>query len=991
MMSNERARAAPPSGGHPHASSLSRETLDHLSEGCQIIGFDWRYLYLNPAAARHGRLAAEDLVGRTMAEAYPGIEETPLFGALRRCMDDRAVRLLENEFSYADGERRWFELRIEPVPEGIFVLSLDITERKRTERALTRANRALAMLSDCNQALVRATSEQRLLQDVCDRIVASGAYARVWVGVREEGGAGEPGGFASAGLGDEDGLRARGEWAEALEGRGAAGAALRVGAAAPRVDPTPLDASEGSAGSTFRLALPLPGQAAVRGVLTLYARDDAFDETERSLLDELAGDLAFGIASIRRERARARAEERVRHLNAVLAGIRGVNQLIVREVDPQSLIDRACALLVACRGYETCTIVLPDHAGRRLLADAGAPDKLSSLRRRLATGELPSCVARALGATRVYEGRAGTPRCEACTAGADCGFRPGTVAVALRSDERTHGALLVSAPASRAADEEEEALLLEIAGDLAFALRGMELAGERERLDRELRRSDERFRELFSRLASGVAVFEPVDGGRDFVFRDLNAAGEAVGRVDREAVLGRRLTEVFPAVGEAGLLAVLRKVLDTGAAVREPATRYRDERISEWLELHAYRLSSGEVVAIADDVTDLRRTEEQLRQSQKLEAIGRLAGGVAHDFNNMLSVVLCNAEFLSAELPDGDRRREDAEQILQAAHRAAALTRQLLAFSRQQVLSPEPLDLNEVIAGMEKLVRRLLGEHIAVHVALGSGPVRVRADRGQLEQVIMNLAVNARDAMPSGGTLRLETTRLEVPAGGGAEVPGGTGIHAVVSVTDTGHGMDPATQARIFEPFFTTKPRGKGTGLGLATVHGIVQQSGGSIWIDSEVGRGTTFKILLPEIAESPRSVAVPAAATSAYGRETILLVEDEAAVRRAVSAILRRHGYELLEAASAADALALVSRGDRSLHLVMTDVVMPGSSGLELARSLAAVRPDLPVLFVSGYTDESVLAELIESGADFLQKPLTQASLTRKIREILERAGDRG
>ncbi len=395
-------------------------------------------------------------------------------------------------------------------------------------------------------------------------------------------------------------------------------------------------------------------------------------------------------------------------------------------------------------------------------------------------------------------------------------------------------------------------------------------------------------------------------------------------------------------------------------------------------------------LALAQDVTERRQLEDQLRQAQKMEAVGRLAGGVAHDFNNVLSVILSYGEIMRDQLEIDDPLREDVEQIERAGRRAADLTRQLLMFSRQQVIEPKVLDLNEVMESMDKMLERLLGADVTLSWLPAPTLGRVRADRGSLEQVIMNLVVNARDAMPTGGKLTIVTGDVTLDeAYVTAHVGARVGPHVMFAVTDDGVGMDRATQARVFEPFFTTKDPGKGTGLGLSTVFGIVQQSGGSIALRSEPGGGTTFTILLPRVDaghEEEDEVAAPSARPKRRGSETILLVEDDDQVRRVTREILCREGYRIIEARTPREALDRAATSTRvDIDLLLTDVVMPGMSGPELARELSAVRPGMKVLCMSGYTDDSIVRHgVLASKLAYLQKPIVPDALSRKVREVL-------
>ncbi len=378
-------------------------------------------------------------------------------------------------------------------------------------------------------------------------------------------------------------------------------------------------------------------------------------------------------------------------------------------------------------------------------------------------------------------------------------------------------------------------------------------------------------------------------------------------------------------------------------------------------------------------------SDRMLQQAQKMEAVGRLAAGVAHDFNNILSVILSYSDMLLADQVPPERMKDDVEEIHNAALRAADLTRQLLTFSRQQVVAPRVLNLNEIVASLDKMLRRLVGELVEVKVVTSPDLGRVRADPGQIEQVILNLVVNARDAMPSGGRVVIETANVDLDETYAASHPHAkAGSHVMLSVTDTGTGMSRETQAKVFEPFFTTKEKGKGTGLGLAMVFGIVRQSGGTIWLHSEQGHGTTFKIFLPRSLEDLKEASSPPPAPREEGAETILVVEDDPSVRQVLISILRRLGYRVLAAENPAHAIELC-RAPEPIHLVISDVMMPEKSGPELVRELNLIRPDMKTLFVSGYTDTSILPPgTSESGVHFLQKPITPDGLASKVREVI-------
>ncbi len=391
---------------------------------------------------------------------------------------------------------------------------------------------------------------------------------------------------------------------------------------------------------------------------------------------------------------------------------------------------------------------------------------------------------------------------------------------------------------------------------------------------------------------------------------------------------------------------------------------------------------------IAEDVSAQRTLEDQLHQSQKMDAIGRLAGGVAHDFNNVLTVILGYAGLLLEQLGADDPRRSEATEIHKAAERASALTRQLLAFSRKQVLQPRPIDLNSVAANIEPMLRRLIGEDVQLTIEAGGGLARVKADPGQIEQVIMNLAVNARDAMPGGGKLTIATANVDLDAAGARKNGTSPGRHVVLAVSDTGCGMTAQVKAHLFEPFFTTKEYGKGTGLGLATVYGIVRQSGGQIGVQSEVNHGTTFTIYFPAVVSEGHEVRPGQAATGAApkGSGTVLLAEDEDAVGALACEILTRHGYSVLYARNGEHALRLAGEHAGRIDLLLTDIVMPAMSGRELVKHVTKARPDTKVLYMSGYTEHAIVGSEMEQGVGFLQKPFTRDSLVQAVRSAIDR-----
>jgi PAS domain S-box-containing protein len=406
--------------------------------------------------------------------------------------------------------------------------------------------------------------------------------------------------------------------------------------------------------------------------------------------------------------------------------------------------------------------------------------------------------------------------------------------------------------------------------------------------------------------------------------------------------------------------------------------------------------AAGQVVLLISEGRDItnrvvaedanRKLEQQLVQAQKMEALGQLAGGIAHDFNNLLTVIVGHTDMLLLDKSDGPGRH-DLEQIRQASERAASMTRQLLVFSRQSVLEPKVINLNTVVAQMETMLRRSLGEHIELVVRAAADAYPVKADPDQLSRALLNMAINARDAMPDGGTLVIETRNIDLPAATSVDANDGSTTHVLLSMSDTGCGMTAEIKSRLFEPFYTTKGQGKGTGLGLAVVDGIVKQSGGRIDVFSVPGSGTTFHVYLPAARGHDATVASQPDAQAPHGHETVLLVEDELAVREMTQVALQRHGYTVLPAASAAEAIRIAKANQGAIDVVLTDVVMPGMSGPQLVEQLRADDPNLAALFMSGYTSDAVLRHGIETGeADFLQKPFSTSALTAKLRRVLDR-----
>ncbi len=509
---------------------------------------------------------------------------------------------------------------------------------------------------------------------------------------------------------------------------------------------------------------------------------------------------------------------------------------------------------------------------------------------------------------------------------------------------------------------------------------------ERKLADAKLQESEERYRDLVEN-AHDIIYSHDLEGN----YTSVNKAGELITGYSREEALKLNLLDTVAPEHVAKSKDMLRRKL-----AGERVTAYEMEILAKdgrrvTVEANTKLVYQDGVPVgvqgIARDITDRKLLEEQLRQSQKMEAIGQLAGGVAHDFNNLLTAINGYSSLALQRIDENNPIKSYLEEIKKAGDRAANLTRQLLAFGRKQILQPVPLNLNDIVTDMNKMLRRLIGEDINLSARLNPKLKTIKADPGQVEQVLVNLVVNARDAMPQGGSLTIETATVELDSEYASKRVGVVpGRYVMLAVSDTGTGMSEATRVRIFDPFFTTKEKGKGTGLGLSTVYGIIKQSGGNIWVYSEEGRGTTFKVYLPQRETAGKMEPLAAEANIPRGSETILLLEDEDVVRSLTREILEGLGYQVLEASRGEEAIKIVTANNRSINLLLTDVVMPEMSGKEVVDRVSELTPSLRVLFMSGYTDEAIVHHgVLDSNVQFIQKPFTPAALATKVREVLD------
>ncbi len=685
--------------------------------------------------------------------------------------------------------------------------------------------------------------------------------------------------------------------------------------------------------------------------------------------------------------------ERVKHLNAVLRAIRNVNQLITREKDRGRLLQGACDNLTETRGYYNAWIAVLDEAGSLVATAEGSLGTLfSPMVERLRQGNLPHCAGKALKQSGVVVTADPLSECTGCPL-SSVGRNRADMIVRLEHGGVIYGLLSVSVPAKLAEYAEEHDLLSEAAGDIAFALHDIELAGQQELAEKSLRESEEQYRAVFESAADALLIFD-FDG----TIMEANPAACSIYGYSHEDIIGLSGKDIVHPDYYHMFESFKNQVKTTGQFFAESVDVHKDGSTFDVGVRGAIFTFKGKphLLAVVRDITERKQAErekqtleEQLRQSVKMEAIGRLAGGIAHDFNNMLAIIQGYADLMLKSMSDDDRHRADVESIRTASKRAAILTRQLLAFGRQQTVQPRVMDLNEVIADTDSMLRRIIGEDIELITIPGKDLWNVKIDPSQIEeQVILNLAANAREAMPSGGKLTIEISNITLDedyAAMHAEVT--PGDYVMLAVSDTGIGMTEEVMSHIFEPFFTTKETTKGSGLGLSIIYGIIKQSGGHIEVSSKPGKGTTFRIYLPRVDTPAETARGREPGPLPRGTEIILVAEDEPLVRDLACRILREQGYTVLEAGNGREALLTAGKyADGEIHLLITDVIMPHMSGKDLADHIKEKHPDIKVLFVSGYTNNTVTHHgVLQKGVNFLAKPFTSGQITRTVRRVLD------
>jgi PAS domain S-box-containing protein len=1081
-----------------------RAIIDSIGDPVIVKDRNHRFVFANDAACRIFGTSLDQLLGKSDYDLFPKEQADVFIAHDLRVFETGERDANEEQITDARGGIRTIltikTLYCDEKGERYVVgVGQDISDRKAAEEATLRLNRELRAVSDCNQVLLRATEEKKLLEDVCRVICEEAGYRMAWVGYAEDDEERTVRPMAWAGV--EEGYLAaiRMTWADTERGQNATGRAIREGKSFCIQDvmserPARYREKGLERGYRSNSAFPLKDEEGrAFGALTIYSGEaGSFDQAEMRLLEELAGDLAFGILVLRARAERAKAEEALRASESRLSQAMDIAKIVYWEIDWKSQILTANDAFytfhatTAARegGYRMATREYGNrfvHPGdvpivARIVPELEAgtdPEFVVDYEHRIIRrdGEIRHIITRMRGfrdeAGRIvrcfgaYQDITERKKLEVAVAQAEAKYRSIFENAVVGIFQTTiEGRILSANPAfarllGYGSPEELTTSLTDIERDLYFnredrvrlqdlcqaygAVEGFEIQfyrkdrstswgslnvsatrdaegritgfegtvediTERKRSQDELLQSRQQLMNIIDFLPDATFV---IDKEKRVIA--WNRACEQMTGVKKVQILGKGdFAYAVPFYGEARPI-----LIDYVASNSDALTNYSDvRRVGNRLYAqafvpglyggkggtvagHASPLfdTNGNVVGAIEsvrDVTEFRRLEDELRQSQKMESVGRLAGGVAHDFNNMLTVVLGYAELAMNRYSPSEQIYGDLKTIRQAALQSSGLVRQLLAFARKQTVAPQVLDLNDTVAGMLKMLRRLIGEDIDFAWMPGAGVWPVKIDPSQIDQLLANLCVNARDAINGVGRVVIETENA-VFDGAYCDVHTGfaPGEYVVLAVSDSGCGMDKETAAQIFEPFFTTKEKGRGTGLGLATVYGIVKQNRGFVNVYSEPGRGSTFRIYLPrspmETVES--IVAAPEEIPGARG-ERVLLVEDDPAILALGRLALEQLGYSVVSAGTPAEALQLAKNGDTKIDLLITDVVMPGMNGRDLATHLFGMIPGLRCLFISGYT-ANVIAHhsVLDEGVHFLEKPFSVRSLAVRVREVLEKA----
>ncbi|MCD6282828.1 PAS domain S-box protein [bacterium] len=925
------------------AFEKSRRTLDtllgHAESTILIFGNEGEVAYVNPAHERILGYSPQEYrddpeLGDRIVFPEDWQKRTDYFGRVAR-LDVPSEPVTIRYYNRA-GNLAYLDYTASPILSkanvtiGVLVIGRDTTREHEAEARTQHLGAVLRAIRSVNHLITKEKDRDQMLQGACDRLIETRGYRSVWIALLNESGRLVT--HAEAGLGEAFKpmveLLQRGEIPACVQQALTQPAPVVVNDPSTTCAGCPLASSyEGQGGMTARLE----HRGKVYGLLAASIPPEyADDEEEQDLFQEVAGDIAFALHSIKIEEERKRAEERLRLLSSVAE--QAGDGMAVADMDGHIIFaNRAWAEM---HGYEHDELIgkhLSIFHNERQLKEEVEPFNEQVLLK----GQ--------------HEGEVGHIR-------KDGSMFPTYMTTTILKD-----------------DDGEPVGLIGSARDIT----------ERKRVEEELRKLSSVVDQ-----SPSMALVTDIEGNIEYVNPKFT---ETTGYTEQE-VIGKNPRILKSGNQPLEFYVELWNAITSGREWRGEFLNKRKDGELYWERASISPIIGGEgeiahFVKVSEDITEHKQLQEQFLQAQKMEAIGRLAGGVAHDFNNLLTVMLGYSEMLLHNLKDG-RSRSHVEAISNAAEKAGRLTSQLLAFSRKQMREPRVLNINEVVTEMGKMLRRVIGEDIELVVVLGKDLNHVRIDPGQIEQVIMNLVVNARDAMPDGGKLVIETANVGLDAEyASAHLGVQPGEYVMLAVTDTGHGMDEATQKRVFEPFFTTKEVGAGTGLGLSTVYGIAKQNEGNVWVYSEPEMGATFKVYLPVIKGERATAPVKKMASEIPdGSETILLVEDEEVVRELAKQVLEQKSYKVLTARHGPDALIVSEQYDGTIHLLLTDVVMPEMNGKELAERLKALRSDLRVIYMSGYADAAIFQNgSVPESAAYLQKPFTPDSLLLKLREVLD------
>ncbi len=914
-----------------------------LSTDAMCIGDPFgRMTRVNPAFERMTGLPESVLVSRPFLDFVVPEDRQDTADALKEQVAVRPLLRFQNRYRRADGSvivLSWTAY-YDDTDGVIYATARDVTELRRLDAQNRRQAQLFAALSHCNEAIVRSGNERELFERICRAAVQFGGLKMAWIGLTD---AGSLTVRPVASFGDAAGYL--GEISisyapDSVFARGPTGTAIREDRAYWcqdfQNDPAtaPWHESGARSGLASSASLPLHRGGAVVGAFTLYAGvTNAFDERTRNMLVEMASNISFALDNFTRESLRRSAEDALaRESNRNMVFLRNASDGIhILDADGNviEVSDSFCQML----GYSREEL-LGAHVS---LWDAqwSAQQLRGNISAHIASAD------RLIIETRQRR-------------------RDGTVI-----------------------EVELTAQPLELDGKPVL------FASSRDITARKEGQAALRLQSAALNAAANAIVITDAGGTIEWA----NAAFTVLSGYEEAEAVGRNMRDLVKSgTQEAGFYAQMWETILAGNVWqgeltnrRKDGSTYREEQT-----ITPVKDDGGGIahfIAIKRDLTEHDQMEAKFLQAQKMETVGRLAGGIAHDFNNLLTVINGTAELASMNLKADDPLKRELGEIRRYGDRAAALTRQLLAFSRKQIMTVDLLNLNTMVANVRGMLQRMIGEDIALAVTTEPALGSVVADRMQIEQVVMNLAVNARDAMPDGGTLTIETANVDVTEGYAADHPSvSAGPHVMLSISDTGVGMDATTLEHVFEPFFTTKELGKGTGLGLSTVYGIVKQSGGGVWVDSVLGKGTSVRIYLPLVEGTARRLTPVTAIATTKGTETILIVEDDEAVRQLATRVLRTAGYAVLAAANGVDALLVLRQHTGAVDLVVTDMVMPGMSGRELVAEFDVLSPHTKVLLTSGYSsDPTQRRGLPDTKTHFLAKPYTTTDLTRTVREVLD------